>query len=124
MTCTRKANAAITFLEYAKSGEHIPNNATAYGKYFLLSDMAAKTCHFAAFSSLFYHTSDFHTILPWLEYDPTTSQQCTALKFEAEATSEEIFLSYNFTLGPSIHSGAFVNGTSCLLLVWHSEKNA
>ena len=40
------------------------NYAKAYGKYFPLSEMAMKTCHFAAFSSLFYHIFDLHAILP------------------------------------------------------------
>ena len=92
MKCTRKANAAATFRKYAKTRrKQTPNYAKAYGKYFLLSDMAVKTCHLGAFSSLFYHIFDFHTSLPWLEYDPTMSQQCTTFKFEVEATSVEMF---------------------------------
>ena len=91
------------------------------GKYFLMSDMAMKTCHLAAFSSLFYHISDLHTILPWLEYDPVMSQQCTPFKFEVEATSVDM-LELHFHLGPSINSNSFVNDTCCLLLAWYFER--
>ena len=65
-----------------------------------------KTCHLAASSSLFYHISDLHTILPWLEYDPVMSQQCTPFKFEVEAASVDMLELY-FNLGPSINSNAF-----------------
>ena len=49
-----------------------------------------ETCHLAAFSALFYQIFDLHTTLPWLEYDPTMSQQCTSFKFEVEATSVDM----------------------------------
>ena len=61
-----------------------------------------KTCHMAAFSSLFCHISDLHTILPWLEYDPVMFQQCTPFKFEVEAASVDM-LELHFHLGPSIN---------------------
>ena len=102
------------------SNYQTPNYAKAYSKYFLLSLMAMKTCHLAAFSSLFYHIADLHTILSWLEYRPVMSQQCTRFKFEVEAASVDMFQLY-FHLGPSINSNAFVNGTCCLLPAWHFE---
>ena len=80
-----------------------------------------KICHLAAFSSMFYHISDLHTILPWLEYDPVKSQQCTSFKFEVEAASVDMLELY-FHLGPSIKSNAFVNDTCCLLPAWHFER--
>ena len=80
-----------------------------------------KTCQVAALSSLFNHIFDLRTILPWLEYDPTMSQQCTPFKFEVEATSVDM-LELHFHLGPSINSNAFVNDTFCLLLAWHFER--
>ena len=82
-----------------------------------------KTCHLAAFSSLFYDIFDLHTISPWLEYDLFMSQQCTPFKFEVEAISMDM-LELHFYLGSSINSNAFVNDTSCLLLAWHFEKKA
>ena len=81
------------------------------------------TCHLAAFSSLFCHIFDLHTILPWFVYDPVMSQQCTPFKFEVEATSVDM-LELHFHLGPSINSNAFVNDTSSLLLAWQFEKKA
>ena len=98
-----------------------PNYAKAYGKHCLLSDMAMKICHLAAFSSLFYHISDLHTILTWHEYDPAMSQQCTPCKFEVEVASVDM-LELHFHLGPSINSNAFANDTCCLLLAWHFER--
>ena len=80
-----------------------------------------KTSPLAAFSSLFYHIADLHTILPWLEYDPVMSQQCTSFKFDFEATSVDMF-ELHFHLGSSINSNAFVNETCCLLLAWHFER--
>ena len=103
------------------SNYQTPNYAKAYGKYFLLSDMAMKTCHLAAFSSLFYHISVLHTILAWLEYDPVMSQQCTPFKFEVKAASVDMLELYCH-LGPSINSNAFVNDTCCLLPAWHFER--
>ena len=97
------------------------NNHISLQSFFLLSDMAMKTCHLAAFSSLFYDISDLHTILPWLEYDPVMSQQCTPFKFEVEAASVDMLELY-FHLGPSINSNAFVNDTCCLLPAWHFER--
>ena len=81
-----------------------------------------KTCHLAAFSSFFYHISDLHTILPWLECDPVMSQQSTPFKFEVEAASVDMLELY-LHLSPSINSNAFVNDTCCLLPAWHLEKN-
>ena len=82
MKCTRKANAATTFLEYSKSGENRHPTMQKPMLNILLSDMAIKTCHLAAFSSLFYHIFDLHAILLWLEYDPTMSQQCTTFRLK------------------------------------------
>jgi len=36
--------------------------AKAYGKKFLLSDMAIKTCHLPSFPSMLYQIFDLHTI--------------------------------------------------------------
>ena len=80
-----------------------------------------KTCHLAAFSSLFYHISDVHTILPWLEYDPAMSQQCSTFKFEVEAASVDMLELY-FQFGPSINSSAFANDTCSLLPACHIER--
>ena len=68
-----------------------PKYAKAYGKYFLLNDMAIKTCHLPSFPFLFYHIFALHTILSSIEYDPLMSEQYTLIKFVFEETVVEIF---------------------------------